>query len=874
MKTKKTLKGIFFGVACCSMAVMFAACTPSETTKKHDPEERPVTLAIGALDRNFNPFFYTALNDGEVTGLTQLSMITVDSKAEPICGQNEATVALAYNQTIRDKDGNIKQDGDETSTTTYEFVIKNGIKFSDGVDLTIKDVLFNLYVYLDPYYAGSSTIYATKIKGLSAYRSQDPSAEDGDDNFGDQFQGDANRRFNALVEWDKRNFNGSVTPEMREDAATVARLFEQELESTWTSIKGTTDSYKENYNFTEEWEVFYFSTGFVGYQTELDTTTNSSVRKTDENGKYVMEFDEGGAQVGLRRNMNKVLEGLTGTEREEAMKKEAISTVFEEYLEVKREDEKDPDKITWAEAATTGKLASILYEWSAGSNARQQFLNESMSNYYTEMRKKGELPVKQVSGITTKKIKGSEFTQMKNGSPLNPNEEYDVLQIVIQGVDPVAIYNFGFAVAPMHYYSGTTGGVDYVKRAMETDPNDDKVADRFGVKYADKDFFDNVLKTDGINKSRKPVGAGAYKYSGEELLIGNDCLYVRNEYFHTVGEGIENAKIKYLTYRYIQDSQLVTTLRAGSVDFGMPNCTPQNIKLLGDGGNLHYNSYSAGGFGYVGINPKFVPDKEVRQAIMKAMDIAEITKTYYTERYSQVIYRPISTTSWVYLENDQKDYFTTYPGLELTTSHKEIENLVESAGWRKVNGIYQKDGQPLKLTFTIAGDTQDHPAFQMFKNAERFLNECGFDVTTLTDLTALTKLATGNLAVWAAAWTAGVDPDMYQVYHKDSKATSVKNWGYDVIYADTTEKFREEREIIDLLAEKIEEGRSYIDRPSRIPVYRDALDLVMQLAVELPTYQRNDMYVCNKDFINPASLNQNPNANAGVLNKIWELDYV
>ena len=482
MKTKKTLKGIFFGVACCSMAVMFAACTPSETTKKHDPEERPVTLAIGALDRNFNPFFYTALNDGEVTGLTQLSMITVDSKAEPICGQNEATVALAYNQTIRDKDGNIKQDGDETSTTTYEFVIKNGIKFSDGVDLTIKDVLFNLYVYLDPYYAGSSTIYATKIKGLSAYRSQDPSAEDGDDNFGDQFQGDANRRFNALVEWDKRNFNGSVTPEMREDAATVARLFEQELESTWTSIKGTTDSYKENYNFTEEWEVFYFSTGFVGYQTELDTTTNSSVRKTDENGKYVMEFDEGGAQVGLRRNMNKVLEGLTGTEREEAMKKEAISTVFEEYLEVKREDENDPDKITWAEAATTGKLASILYEWSAGSNARQQFLNESMSNYYTEMRKKGELPVKQVSGITTKKIKGSEFTQMKNGSPLNPNEEYDVLQIVIQGVDPVAIYNFGFAVAPMHYYSGTTGGVDYVKRAMETDPNDDKVADRFGVK--------------------------------------------------------------------------------------------------------------------------------------------------------------------------------------------------------------------------------------------------------------------------------------------------------------------------------------------------------------------------------------------------------
>ena len=36
--------------------------------------------------------------------------------------------------------------------TEYEFLIKKDIKFSDGTTLTIKDVLFNMYVYLDPAY--------------------------------------------------------------------------------------------------------------------------------------------------------------------------------------------------------------------------------------------------------------------------------------------------------------------------------------------------------------------------------------------------------------------------------------------------------------------------------------------------------------------------------------------------------------------------------------------------------------------------------------------------------------------------------------------------------------------------------------------------
>lgn len=881
MKTKKTLKNILAGIVCCSMVLTFAACdpepvspNPNDTDKPqvNNTETRPVTLAVGALDENFNPFFYTAQNDGEVTSLTQISLITADKDANPICGENEMTAALAYKITTRDENGTVTDSGDENSTTTYEFVIKNGVKFSDGVDLTIKDVLFNLYVYLDPYYTGSNTIYSTKIKGLSAYRTQNPDAEEGEDSLDSQFAGEANARVERLKDWDSYSYNSTPTAQMRADAVTVAKLFEEELTSTWNSSIGVFDSYSE-YNFTEDWEVFYFNVGAVGYVYDQEPNGNggyNSVRKKDSNEKYIMTFDEAAgsqaSKLNLRTNMNEALNGLTGDERASAMKAEAIDTVLDDYFYIERNS---AGEITDAESQVTGKLTEILEQWSTGTNARQQFLNEAMSDHFNEVRASGDLPVKSISGITVREgVKGSELTGM-NGSDPDPNTNYDVLQIEISGVDPVAIYNFGFVVAPMHYYSGAIGGTNYVERAGQF-WNDATKSDRFGVKYGDSDFFDKVLKDTA--KQAKPVGAGPYKCLNDRLKTNNDCRYERNTYFETLGSGISNAKIKYLTYRVVSDSQLVNTIISGGVDFGMPNCTPKNIEQFRGVTSVSTNSYDAGGFGYVGINPKLVPDIQVRQAIMKAMNVAEITQSYYTSQYATVIRRPISTTSWVYEEGNS--HFTEWQDIAYTQNQSEIEALVEEAGWNKVGGVYEKNGQKLKLTFTIAGETTDHPAFNMFKNAERFLNTCGFDITVLTDPNALKSLATGNLAVWAAAWSSGVDPDMYQVYHKDSKASSTRNWGYDVIYADTTDKYETERTIIDELAVLIEKGRSYTAREARIPVYREALDKVMELAVELPTYQRKDMYAYNNGIIKGTTLNTAANANAGVLNRIWELNYV
>ena len=75
--------------------------------------------------------------------MTQLSMLTNDAKGNVAYGENEAVITLDLQQ---------PSGGNENGTNTYYFVLKNNIRFSNGSYLTIKDVLFNYYVYLDPAY--------------------------------------------------------------------------------------------------------------------------------------------------------------------------------------------------------------------------------------------------------------------------------------------------------------------------------------------------------------------------------------------------------------------------------------------------------------------------------------------------------------------------------------------------------------------------------------------------------------------------------------------------------------------------------------------------------------------------------------------------
>ena len=146
------------------------------------------------------------------------------------------------------------------------------------------------------------------------------------------------------------------------------------------------------------------------------------------------------------------------------------------------------------------------------------------------------------------------------------------------------------------------------------------------------------------------------------------------------------------------------------------------------------------------------------------------------------------------------------------------------------------------------------------------------DVEVVCDTKALTKINTGSLEVWAAAWSSALDPDLYQVYHKDSTATSTLAWGYNYI---KTSGSAEELNILDDLSDLIEDARSTNDKGVRSDLYQEAMEQILDLAIELPVYQRSVLYAFNSKVIDasslPAASEMNPYSSP--LDRIWEVEF-
>ena len=855
-------KGFFKKLICLCLGVMMAmsATACGGGSKTLDTETRPLMLAIGAPDTNFNPFFSTSLVDSQIAGMTQASMLSIDEEGDVVCGEDWPSVALDYSITSYDRNGQISKDGDIEGETVYQFLIKKGMKFSDGKDLTIKDALFSLYVFLDPAYTGSATIYSTDIKGLNAYRAQNPNLTDDDSYSESRFYADAGARVTALVDWSTGENTGDTpsTEQARADLATVKKLFAEEAETDWVSIESSWESsFEESYSFNAAWEAYLYNEGIVEVQTKINEITGGREQVKDADGKYVTTLQPD-VNTGETRDAHLAEEIANATTSSKVQAYMAENNCSEDYAILQLQKECAVNMVVKTYTAKR-QIAYVLTYWATATTALEDFAADARSKYYEGLTTK----VESISGIKAKKV--TTFTG-ENGTH-NLDGEYDVLEITINGVDPKAIFNFAFTVAPMHYYSSQEC-IDAANRG-----------EGYGVKIGNKEFFSDVLKGPKVNGL--PVGAGAYKASSEDgsepqskndFFKNNIVYYERNEYFHTMGAEIENANIKYLRYKVMGDEKIIDALLTKEIDYGEPNAKRANLnKLTNAKSYLTTTYYPTSGYGYVGINPKYVPDVKIRQAIMKAMDTSGIIRNYYNEELASLIYRPMSTTSWAY-----PDGIGEYESIKYDPTGTEIDTLVKEAGYVKdASGKYynRKTGEKLKFTFTIAGESIDHPAYDMFCDARDYLNGLGWDITVSNDIQALKKLTTGSLEVWAAAWSSGVDPDMYQIYHKDSKATSVNNWNCSGILNEQS-KGDYEYDIVMELAELIEKGREVNDRARRSEIYADCLDLIMDMAVELPTYQRADLCAYNKNVIDSKSLPKSPNHNIGVLGKIWEVDYI
>jgi ABC-type transport system substrate-binding protein len=97
-------------------------------------------------------------------------------------------------------------------------------------------------------------------------------------------------------------------------------------------------------------------------------------------------------------------------------------------------------------------------------------------------------------------------------------------------------------------------------------------------------------------------------------------------------------------------------------------------------------------------------------------------------------------------------------------------------------------------------------------------------------------------------------------------------WGYREILASPA-MYVEENKILNNLSAIIDMARETNDRDERKALYKEAMGYVLDLAVELPVYQRDVLYAYDSNIIDPASMPATVNPYTSPLDRIWEIDF-
>ena len=853
---KKILSLILCAAMCIGVVASFTGCSGNNTDA--------FVIMTEQLDGLFNPFFYTSAPDGTIVAMTQIGMMGskyVDGEIQVAYGEDEAVVVKDYDIVENDDD-----------TTTYSFVIKNGIKFSDGHPLTMEDILFNYYVYLDPVYTGSNTLYSTDILGLSEYRTQTvgSSSDDSDNLISSQASSRASARINELINLFNSELKASSTKEVSY-AAMKEAIAGYSVSSGYKSAISNNAEEVTNKNLLEDYEY-----ALKLFKEELENDyLGAQESYTDEPYKSLEQFKD-------EIFCFMYTEGYVEVEYAEGDDGKIDRTKIEKLTPAY------PSSITTKEAAIdyiyndkiARELDIILQYWGTASTLTTEFTAKAKEVILHEnVSDDGTLAVPNISGIvslghtdaagTTITVNGTDYkvasAHNDDGTVANA-EEYDVLQITIDGIDPKAIWNFALTIAPQHYYGeGSAVGVDIKNN-------------KFGVEFASFDFMTDIVQS--TRNIKIPMGAGAYKAtntknednpSESDFYINNVVYFKANENFSTVGAGLENAKIEKIRYQVVSSANAIAALEEGNVHYISPALTTDNyekLEKLSSKGMVTLSTDQLG-YGYIGINSAKINDINLRKAIMCAMNTS-LALDYYRAGTAEQIFWPMSKVSWAYPKGAAAtDNGFDYPPLGTWSEEIAVNNIEK---YMQEAGVSAGDSD-LKVKFTIAGSSlQDHPTYKVFRDAAALLNGLGWDVEVVCDTQALTKINTGSLEVWAAAWSSALDPDLYQVYHKDSTATSTLAWGYNYLKTSGTS---EELDILDDLSELIVEARETNDQEERSELYKEAMEQILDLAIELPVYQRSVLYAFNSKVIDPASLPEESEMNpfSSPLDRIWEVEF-
>lgn len=520
----------------------------------------------------------------------------------------------------------------------------------------------------------------------------------------------------------------------------------------------------------------------------------------------------------------------------------------------------------------------------AGTGTEYNIADLTIADYWTELQAKYDNDLVTMSEteaagddlFTMLNEDHPEFTQgittgdsAANISGIEKTGDYS-LRVTMDKFDAVAIYQLGVAVAPLHYY-GDTSLYDY-------DNN------MFGFTKGDL----SIVK----DKTTQPLGAGPYKFDSYENGV---VTFTANENYFK-GE----PKIKTILFKETPESDKLTGVASGTFDISDPSMSVdvlKNIKNYNSNGEVTGDVLTTDlvdnlGYGYIGINANMVKvgddkaseaSKDLRKAFATIFAAYRDTviNSYYGEM-ATVIQYPMSNTSWAAPKPADEGYQIAYSvdadGNSIYTADMTDEQKYEAAlqasisffkaagyTFDEATGKFTAAPEGAEMTYEViipGGGTGDHPAFGILTAAKEALATIGItlQINDPSDSSVWNNALEANTAeMWAGAWGATVDPDMYQVYHSDNsngKGTNSNHYSIEDANLD----------------EMIIAARNSADQSYRKATYKECLETILDWGVEIPTYQRQNAVVISTERVNVSTMTPDITTFWGWTNDIEKLE--
>ena len=440
------------------------------------------------------------------------------------------------------------------------------------------------------------------------------------------------------------------------------------------------------------------------------------------------------------------------------------------------------------------------------------------------------------------------------------------MTVTLDKVDATAIYQLGVTIAPLHYYGD--------KSQFDAENN------KFGFPKGD---LSSVRA-----KTTEPMGAGPYKF----LKYEDGVVYFEANENYFLGA----PKTKYLNFQQcMSDDDKLNGVITGTIDITDPTFSNDTVDAITkanngsgvDGDKVTTDTVDNLGYGYLGMSAACVnvggePGSDASKNLRKAFatvfsvyrDVA--IESYYGERASVINY-PISNTSWAAPQPTDDGYKVAFSvdvnGNDIYTSDMTAEQRYDAAlqaalGYFEAAGYTVTDGKltaapaGAKLEYEVqipADGSGDHPSFMMISEASKALETIGMNLI-ITDLSDSSGLWTGidahQVDMWCAAWGATVDPDMYQIYYSDvanckgDLGTGKNPFGGAAQGGSNKMYCIADPELDNLIMT----ARESLDQSYRKTMYKACLDIVVDWAVEVPVYQRQNAIIFSTERVNMSTV--------------------